>query len=69
MSVGKTADDDNVLIFTKKGVTVYKEEDVFNNMPDKTHYHTQMIWMWLVPHTINPSSQAMATAQTNKEIQ
>ena len=28
MSVGKTADGDNVLIFTKEGVTVYKEEDV-----------------------------------------
>ena len=28
MSVGKTADDDNISIFTKEGVTVYKEEDV-----------------------------------------
>ena len=28
MSVGKTADDDNVSIFAKEGVTVYKEEDV-----------------------------------------
>ena len=28
MSVGKTADDGNVSIFTKYGVTVYKEEDV-----------------------------------------
>ena len=28
MSVGKTADDGNVSIFTKDGVTVYKEEDV-----------------------------------------
>ena len=27
MSVGKTADDGNVYIFTKEGVTVYKEED------------------------------------------
>ena len=28
MSVGKTADNGNVSIFTKDGVTVYKEEDV-----------------------------------------
>ena len=28
MTVGKTADDSNVSIFTKYGVTVYKEEDV-----------------------------------------
>ena len=28
MSVGKTAEDGNVSIFTKDGVTVYKEEDV-----------------------------------------
>ena len=28
MSVGKTADDANVSIFTKYGVTVYKEEDM-----------------------------------------
>ena len=28
MSVGKTADDGNVSIFTKYGVPVYKEEDV-----------------------------------------
>ena len=28
MSVGKTADDGNVSIFTKEGVAVYKEEDV-----------------------------------------
>ena len=28
MSVGKTADDDNMSIFTKEGVPVYKEEDV-----------------------------------------
>ena len=28
MSVDKTADDGNVYIFTKEGVTVYKEEDV-----------------------------------------
>ena len=28
MSVGKTADNGNVSIFTKYGVTVYKEEDV-----------------------------------------
>ena len=28
MSVGKTSDDGNVSIFTKYGVTVYKEEDV-----------------------------------------
>ena len=28
MSVGKTADDGNLSIFTKDGVTIYKEEDV-----------------------------------------
>jgi hypothetical protein len=28
LSVGKTADDGNISIFTKKGVTVHKEEDV-----------------------------------------
>jgi hypothetical protein len=28
MSVGKTADDGNIYIFTKEGVSVYKEEDV-----------------------------------------
>ena len=28
LSVGKTSDDSNVSIFTKKGVTVHKEEDV-----------------------------------------
>ena len=28
MSVGKMADDGNISIFTKKGVSVYKEEDV-----------------------------------------
>jgi hypothetical protein len=28
MSVGKTADDGNISIFTKEGVAVYKEEDV-----------------------------------------
>ena len=28
MSVGKTANDGNVSIFTREGVTVYKEEDV-----------------------------------------
>ena len=28
MSVGKTADDCNISIFTKEGVKVYKEEDV-----------------------------------------
>ena len=28
MSVGKTADDGNVSIFTREVVTVYKEEDV-----------------------------------------
>jgi hypothetical protein len=28
MSVGKTADDGNISIFTKEGVSVYKEEDV-----------------------------------------
>ena len=28
MSVGQTSDDGNVSIFTKDGVTVYKEEDV-----------------------------------------
>ena len=28
MSVGKTADDGNVSIFTKEGVTVYKEQYV-----------------------------------------
>ena len=28
MSVGKKVDDGNVSIFTKYGVTVYKEEDV-----------------------------------------
>ena len=28
ISVGKSADDGNVSIFTKDGVTVYKEEDV-----------------------------------------
>ena len=28
MSVGKTADDDNVSIFTKEGVTVYKEDHI-----------------------------------------
>ena len=28
MSVGKTADDGNVSIFTKKDVKLYKEEDV-----------------------------------------
>ena len=28
MSVGKTADNGNVSIFTKEGVTIYKEEDV-----------------------------------------
>ena len=28
LSVGKTSDDGNISIFTKKGVTVHKEEDV-----------------------------------------
>jgi hypothetical protein len=28
MSIGKTADDGNISIFTKEGVSVYKEEDV-----------------------------------------
>ena len=28
MSVGKTADDGNVSVFTKEGVKIYKEEDV-----------------------------------------
>jgi hypothetical protein len=28
MSVGKTADDGTVLVFTKKGINVFKEEDV-----------------------------------------
>ena len=28
MSVGKTADNDNISIFIKEGVAVYKEEDV-----------------------------------------
>ena len=28
LSVGKTADDGNISIFTKEGVTVHKEEDV-----------------------------------------
>jgi hypothetical protein len=28
MSVGKTADDGNISIFTKEGVSVYKEEDI-----------------------------------------
>ena len=28
MSVGKTSDDGNVLVFTKEGVKVYNEEDV-----------------------------------------
>ena len=28
LSVGKTANDGNISIFTKKGVTIYKEEDV-----------------------------------------
>ena len=28
MSVGKTADDGNVSVFTKKGVRIYKEENV-----------------------------------------
>ena len=28
MSVGKTADNGNVYIFTREGVTVYKEENV-----------------------------------------
>ena len=28
LSVGKTSDDGNVSIFTKKGVTVHREEDV-----------------------------------------
>ena len=28
MSIGKTADDGNIYIFTKEGVSVYKEEDV-----------------------------------------
>ena len=28
MRVGKTSDNGNVFIFTKEGVTVYKEEDV-----------------------------------------
>ncbi len=28
MSVGKTADDGTVSVFTKEGVTVFKEEDV-----------------------------------------
>ena len=28
MTVGKKADDDNISIFTKEGVTVNKEEDV-----------------------------------------
>jgi len=28
MSIGKTADNGNISIFTKKGVSVYKEEDV-----------------------------------------
>ena len=28
LSVGKTADDGNISIFTNKGVTVHKEEDV-----------------------------------------
>ena len=28
MSVGKTADNGNISIFTKEGVSVYKEEDV-----------------------------------------
>ena len=28
MSVGKTADDGNVSIFIREGVTVYKEEDI-----------------------------------------
>jgi hypothetical protein len=29
MSMGKTSDDGMVLVFTKKGVNVFKEEDVF----------------------------------------
>jgi hypothetical protein len=28
MSVGKTADNDTVSVFTKEGVNVFKEEDV-----------------------------------------
>jgi hypothetical protein len=28
MSIGKTADDDTVSVFTKEGVNVFKEEDV-----------------------------------------
>ncbi len=28
MSVGKTADDGNISIFSKEGVTIHKEEDV-----------------------------------------
>ena len=28
MSVGKTADDGNVSVFTKEAVKIYKEEDI-----------------------------------------
>ncbi len=28
MSVGRTADDGNITIFTREGITVYKDEDV-----------------------------------------
>ena len=35
MSVGKTADNGNVSIFTKKYMKVYKEEDVLITCRDK----------------------------------
>ena len=40
-----------------------------NNIPKKTYYHRQTIWMGLIPHTINPGSRVMETKKNNKEIQ
>ena len=40
-----------------------------NNIPKKTHYHRKTRWMRPIPHTIDPGSRAMATTQSNQEIQ
>ena len=62
MSVGKMADDGNISIFTKKGVSVYKEEDVLIS-----HWQTRRArTISFITHT---KLRQLETKATDKELQ
>ena len=65
MSVRKTADDGNISIFTKKGVSVYSS----HNMQGQSHSHWKAQRAGQIQNTTRPKSRQLATIATNKELQ